>query len=360
MLFHGGNIYRIAEMTGIVPEKVIDFSASINPIGPSELAITEIKKAIKNLQFYPDPEAKILKKTISELYAIKQDFILCGNGSIELIYLIARALKPSKVLIPVPTFEEYERAVKIAKKEVEITYFHLKSEDFFKIDTELFIKSIPGHDMVFLCNPNNPTATVLHKEELLYIIKAASEHKCYIVIDEAFIDFLPDNTVIKEVEKYPYLIVLRSLTKFYALTGLRIGYGVFPLRLMDRMLAFKEPWTVNTLAIHAASVILIDDKFRKDTFKWLKREKTFIEEGLKKLNIQFFPSVVNFYLLKIKDGKSFVELMKKKGLLLRSCYNFKGLDDSYIRIAVKTRNENKILLHEFRKLLNNDDILKTS
>ncbi len=358
---HGGNIYGLAEGLNIQESKIIDFSASINPLGVSKRVIAEIKNNIKYLCNYPDPEARKLREDIGKHHDIDPESIICGNGSTELIHLIPRALKPEIVMIPAPTFSEYERACRMASYKLKVKSFELKRENNFKINPDEFISSLRGYgnsnpplskgrhggiDMVFLCNPNNPTGSLLKRAEVLKIANAAKRLKCYLVVDEAFIDFCPRETIITEVQNNPYLIVLRSMTKFYALAGLRIGYGVFPSSLIERLKEFKEPWTVNTLAQKAAIAGLEDDEYADETFRLIKKEKEFLEDNFREIGIKFYPSDANFYLLKI-DRNNLIDLkLRKKGILVRNCSNFKGLDSSFIRVAVKSRKDNSRLLNE--------------
>jgi len=356
MMEHGGNIYKTAQELGISTEKIIDFSASINPLGVPETVKHEIQKNLKGLCNYPDSDATELRYHLSVHHNVTPESIICGNGSTELIYLIAKALRPKGVLMPSPTFSEYERACRI-NSELRIVSYVLKEENNFEIDPGDFISllttqhsSLP-FDMAFLCNPNNPTGRLLKKDNVLKIAEAAKELKCYLIVDEAFIDFSPEDSVIEHVLDNPYLIVLRSMTKFYALSGLRIGYGVFPLYLIERLKKLKEPWTVNTLAQNSAVVALRDRTYKDRTFRLINREKSYFENGFKKIGVKFFPSNANFYLLKINNANEIFQQLRRKGILVRDCSNFRGLDNTYIRVAVKSHKNNMTLMKEISRLL---------
>jgi len=401
---HGGNIYRLAEELKMQERKVMDFSASVNPLGVSKKIKTEMRKHLKYLHNYPDPEAKRLRKRLAQYHGIDLETILCGNGSTELIYLITRVLKPQEVLIPAPTFSEYERAIilqntpspplpqgegnslKISSPSRVgidsyrgegkgggesqtsglwnsgfIKYFMLDKENGFEIIPDKFIYAMRGDgnselkttpcEMAFLCNPNNPTGRLLRGDDVKRIADAAKEFKCYLIVDEAFIDFCADDSVIKDVRDNPYLIVLRSMTGFYALSGLRIGYGIFPQHLIERLKKYKEPWTINNLAQRAAVVALKDKVYRSETFKLIKGEKKFLEKSFRKIGIEFFDSDVNFYLLKINNANELCQQLKRKGILLRDCSIFRGLDSTYLRVAVKSHKENTILIKELTTIL---------
>lgn len=361
---HNKNIYRLAEELKIQERKIIDFSASINPLGVSKKVKTEIRKHLKYLHNYPDPEAKRLRRYIAQYHGVNPETVLCGNGSTELIYLIPRALKPKNVLMPAPTFSEYERAVLInfgsrvtgngsgtLENRVQIDYLNLKEKDGFEIKPDEFIRSMDGCNMAFLCNPNNPTGLLLKKDSVVKIAEAAKRLECYLIVDEAFIDFCPGDTVINEAQNNPYLIVLRSMTNFYALSGLRIGYGVFSQHLIAKLKDYKEPQTVNSLAQRAAVIALKDKVYRKETSRLMAEEKRFLENGLKKLGIDFFHSDVNFYLLKMNNANAICQHLGEKGILVKNCSNFRGLDATYIRVAVKSHRENTILIKELTAIL---------
>ncbi len=358
---HGGNIYKLAEELNIDERDIIDFSASINPLGVPKGVLSAIKENGRYLFNYPDPDAEELTRAIAQHIGMDSRSVLCGNGSTELIYLVVRALKPEKVLIPAPTFSEYERAVNDPKK---IEYFILWEKNKFEPDPDKFIAAMSGRnssstyksslttsvDMAFLCNPNNPTGRLLKKEELLKIANAAKDLKCHLVVDEAFIDFLPDESVIKEVENNPYLIVLRSMTKFYALSGLRVGYCAAHKSILDIIKKCKEPWTVNTLAQAAGIAALNDSSYRDETFKVIRNEKKTLEDGFKILGITYIPSFANFYLLKHDNARGIIANLKKKGIMIRDCSNFMGLDEAYMRVAVKSNKQNMRLIKEIANL----------
>ncbi len=346
---HGGNIYKAARELGISENEIIDFSASINPLGISDKVEKMIAKEIVNLVNYPDPDAKMLRQFLSTKLNIKSDSIICGNGSTELIYLVPRALKPEKVLIASPTFSEYERACKIGN-ELRVKSYELREENGFSIQPDGFVSAMNGCDMAFLCNPNNPTGHMLEKDAVLTIARTAEEMKCYLVVDEAFIDFASDNSVVREVQNNPYLIVLRSLTKFYALAGLRVGYGVFNEEVIESIRELKEPWTVNNLAQHSAIAALGDTQYIKATMNLIRHEKKYLENSFNNMGITFIPSEANFYLIKLNPAQNVCNKLKEKGILTRDCSNFKGLDRSYIRVAVKSGKENQRLIQELSNL----------
>jgi len=366
---HGGNIYRASQETGIPEEKIIDFSASINPLGVPGSVMTRIKDSLADLCNYPDPYVTKLRSYLSQYHDVDPSSIVCGNGSTELIYVVVRTFRPERVLLAAPTFGEYERAC--SNHESRVMYYPLEQGDNFDLCASNFISAMAGNkplgikafrqgtnllpvthpvsspcDMAFLCNPNNPTGRLIPKAEMIEIAKAARDLKCHLIVDEAFIDFSPDDSMVNEVRINPYLIVLRSLTKFYALPGLRIGYGIIPLSLIDAITRLKEPWTVNTLAQIAGITALKDNAYKDETFKVIRTEKMILEEGFRVNGIDFCPSCANYYLLKLNCAKAVVARLRGVGILIRDCSNFEGLDDSFIRVAVKSHGDNMRLLKE--------------
>ncbi|MBF0319416.1 MAG: threonine-phosphate decarboxylase [Nitrospirae bacterium] len=348
---HGGNIYSVAAGLRIPERKVLDFSASVNPLGISKKVKAALRKALKSLPAYPDPDCTLLRRQISKKTGVPEKNIMCGNGSTELIYLIARTIKPTKALIAVPAFSEYERALS-ASGVKQLTLFPIEEKDNFDLDIEGFIREMRGADIAFLCNPNTPTARILNREAVLSIVKHAEASNCFIVVDEAFMDFVRDaKGIAEEVCGNPRLLVLQSLTKFYALSGLRIGVLFFHEELSAALAGNKEPWSVNTLAQRAAATALNDKAYAEETFKYLAREKAYVEKMLRKFDIRFYPSKINFYLIKDERAPVLYEELRKRGILVRDCSNFSGLNGSYLRIAVKTHRENALLFKNISSIL---------
>ncbi len=337
---HGGNIYRLADILGKKEGDIIDLSASINPLGLPPAVKAVLGKQQEGLAHYPDPDAASFGKMVAAHHGVDPERVLAGNGSTELIYLIPRALRPKTVLIPGPTFSEYERACLLAG--AGIRRLALGREHGYRVVADEFIAAMRGAETAFLCNPNNPTGDALRREEVLEIARAARRLKCLLVVDEAFVDFCPEESVIDA--ENPFLIVLRSMTKFYALSGLRLGYGVFPARLARRLSAHKEPWTVNTPAQRAGIAALGDRGFMARTYRLMEKERAFLEQGFKRLGMSYYPTRANFYLVRTANARAVVEGLLTKSVAVRDCSNFRGLAPGHIRAAVRTRKENRLFL----------------
>jgi threonine-phosphate decarboxylase len=356
---HGGDIYSLARRLGCPEDQITDFSASINPLGISPRALTAIAEYLDRLDHYPDPQTTRLKEQLSVRLGLPPQCLLMGNGSTELIYLLPRVLKPKRVLIISPTFSEYEKASRLVDAEVYDVRLHNRDEFRISIDS-IYRQYRKGIDMLFLCNPNNPTGQLLCREELLWLVKQAARWSILVVMDEAFMDYLPDQSLLSlpgnGVMDHPNLVILRSFTKFFALSGLRIGYLVSRPGLIRKLEARKEPWSVNALAQIAARESLLDEGYIKESLRFMEAERPWFISELSSLpGIRVFHSQVNFVLMQVEDptlsAQDLHESLTLQGLLLRNCKSFKGLGAGYLRVGIRKRDENKRLCQAMRRLL---------
>ena len=338
---HGGNIKSI---TNGKNNGILDFSASINPLGYPENVRKALLESFDNVLHYPDIDCSSLRKCIARKIGRSSDEIIVGNGSTELFYLIPRALQPNKGIVFQPTFSEFAEALKCSHAEIinnvlrEEDDFHFKySENHFK-DGKI--------EMAFLCNPNNPTGQLVEKSIIVDMIKQHPD--VMFVVDEAFIDFVgePERySVINHVDKISNLIVVRSLTKFYGFPGLRIGYLAANVNLVKKMMEYKEPWSVNTLAQFAAMISLEDNAFISKSRKFISTERTYLFSELANIKgLSPYKPTANYIFIKIEMAGITSSLLHKqlleKGIAIRDCSNFIGLGDKYFRVAVRTREEN--------------------
>jgi threonine-phosphate decarboxylase len=349
----GGEIYSVMKKRGVSQDTLIDFSSSINPLGTPKNVILEIKRGLKNLIHYPDMNATKLREELGKAYNIDPQSIICGNGCTELIHLIPRTMGFKRVLIVQPTFSDYERACRIARPDCITTYYILDRKNDFDVEPEVLINNSIRNDVeaVFMCNPNNPTGRLLPYDDLTEIAQALRKQKVYFIVDESFIDFSSGKSLADTVEMNPYLIVLKSLTKFYALAGFRLGYGIFPVHIAKMLRECKEPWTVSTLAQVASIAALNESDFKARATKLINGQKRVLEKGFKDLGIEYIPSHANYYLLLTSDATKITEQLESKGILVKGCSNFKGLDHRYLRVSVKSPRDNKILLKYMKELL---------
>lgn len=350
---HGGNIYEKR------PEGAewLDFSANINPLGLALSARKAIESSIEDLVHYPDPEARELREAIAGHYNVPLEGVVAGNGAAELFYLFLQTVRPRRVLLPVPSFSEYERAALAAR--CQISYFQLNPEEDFRIDWVDFMGALPVADCVILGNPNNPTGSLLTRNELVRALEMIKNGNQWVVIDESFLDFLTyDNrySVRDLAAEYPRLFVVQSLTKFFALPGLRLGFGVACAELAKRLNDGKDAWNVNLLAQKAGAAVLRDREYQKQSRDFIAAEAQHFYQCLAKCpGIRAYQPSVNFILLDVSalglDSTEFSARMKAKWILVRDCANYSGLDGrSFVRIAVRQRADNEQFLHALEDL----------
>ncbi len=357
---HGGEVLDAAGKVGLKREEILDFSSSVNPLGPSKKALEAAKKAFSQIAAYPDSNSNELRQAIaSHFKGITKDNIIVGNGSTELMYLFAEAFmnKGDTAVIAAPTFGEYESAVRRTGEPPKF----VNLDRNFNIDALPFTLEMSGAKIVFLCNPNNPTSMLIPAETLTEIIESALKQNTLVFLDEDFLEFVEnekDLTMINKIKKYPNLFILRSFTKIFGLTGLRIGYGIASEEIINVLLCAKIPWNVNCLAQAAAVAALKDEEHLKVTLELIKKEKARLLIELSKItSFKIFPADANFFFIDVrKSGLTAAELASKllrEGILIRDCSSFRGVDPYFIRVAVKTRVENERLIEVLKQIVKN-------
>ncbi len=366
--FHGGNIYKIFREKNI--DKILDYSSNINPYGLPENLKKEIFEKLFVLERYPDPDYIELREKIAEKNNLNIENIIVGNGATEIIFLFMKILSPKKVLIVSPTFGEYERAIKastLADDSVEINYFELKETENFVLNVKNLETELENnYDLLILCNPNNPTGQFLKLKKLEEILKICEQKNTKLFIDEAFVEFVEDwenESIINSKENKENLFVIRAFTKFFAIPGLRLGYGIcFNNNLLKKMLEKKEPWSVNNIADLAGQTILDDENYIQKTKEWIKDQKKYMYENLNKIEgLRAYKTEVNFILLKIEDNllekgldvKNLRKKMLEKGILIRDASNFIYLDKRYFRFAIKDKLNNEKVIETLTSILKN-------
>ncbi|WP_179360655.1 threonine-phosphate decarboxylase CobD [Nitrosopumilus cobalaminigenes] len=330
---------------------IIDFSSNISPIGTPTSVKKILKKNIENIKNYPDYSSSSVILSLKKYTQLEKSNILVGNGAIEIIYNFCFAFlsKKTKILIPIPTFQEYETAAKLNNS--QILYFKTMN---LSENLDQFISMIPKNGCIFICNPNNPTGKLLEKNQLLQIIKKAKKLSTIVFVDECFIEMVPESneSVISYVKKYDNLFVLRSLTKSFALPGIRIGYAVSSKYMIEILQKIKIPWSVNSLAQDAANIALKDKSHLTKSNLIIKKELNYLTNKISKLNgFDCNKSSTNFILIKTKNNST--NLQKKllgQKILVRDCKNFRGLNNHYIRIAVKSHKDNLKLIKALEKI----------
>lgn len=348
---HGGDIYSATSPVG----RWLDFSANINPMGMPAAAKKAIIENIDSLVHYPDPEGRELKQAISGFCGMAPECIVLGNGAAELFYVYFHALRPKRVLLPVPSFNEYERAAGCAGAEID--YFFLQKENGFQPDLASLIEALPGHDVLIMGNPNNPTGNLLTKQEIALLAEAGRAAGCRLVIDESFLDFRQDKglyTAVGLLDRFDNIMIVTSLTKFFAIPGLRLGFGLADSKLARRLEGNKDVWNVNLLAQKAGAAVLRDAGYQRQAREMLAGNMREFYHALRLVSgIRAYAPSVNFVLLELlKQGMNSAGLcafMKRYGILVRDCSNYPGLDDKFVRLAVRSKEENAVVLQRLKE-----------
>lgn len=357
MTDHGGNIRLATERYGLQADSILDFSANINPLGLTDKIRKILADNLDSILNYPDPECKTLKGELADFLDLQPRNLLIGNGSIELIYLIPKVLTPHRVLIAIPTFSEYESSAR--QQRSKMIFVKRNSEDSFRIETERLVRLLPRSGLVFICNPNNPTGNLISKDEIIHLVKAARRQDSIAVVDEAFIEFIEDEeafSVVREAAKLPTLLVLRSLTKFFALPGLRLGYMVGNKDLIAKLSGYQFPWNINCFAQLVGTQVIKDRNYIKRSKELIFRERDHLFRRLKEIK-SLYPYIptANFIFCRLDgmrlDSRRLCDKLGRRGILVRDCSNFRGLDNKYIRIAVRKRDENNRLINALTEIL---------
>lgn len=347
-LTHGGDWAGYQAEYGHQP---LDFSANISPLGLPEGIQKAIMEAIPMADRYPDPLCRELTAAIAEKENIPETYCLCGNGAADLIFRVAAAVKPEKALLTAPCFAEYAQALDMVDCKTE--HYILQAERDFRLDADFleFIKA--DTDIVFFCEPNNPTGVTTDRELLLQILEKCREVNAVLVLDECFNDFLDEpemHTLKAELVAYPNLLILKAFTKMYAMAGVRLGYCLSSNEaLLEHMRQAGQPWAVSSLAQAAGLAALQEDTYVASVRKLIQKERFWLKEKLRSFGLCVIDGEANYILFQSK--KELIQPMREKGILLRSCGNYKGLDDTWFRIAVRTHAENERLILTMKEIL---------
>lgn len=333
----------------------IDFSVNTNPLGLPESVKSAIKDSIGSFEKYPDQNCRRLRAKIAEWKSLKAEEIVCGNGASELISLTVNAICPKDALIIAPTFSGYERALKIC--DCRIHYNLTKEEDNFDIAESLFDtiqKTSP--DMIFLCNPNNPTGRMINPGLFERLLCLCEEKGIFLFVDECFIDFTEraEESALRLTGKSSHLIVLNAFTKIFSMAGLRLGYLISSNQgLIQKINSLRPEWNVSEIAQLAGRAALSEKNYIQKTRDLIKKERIYLSKELKALGFKVCQGEANFILFELGTiaAENLSKILKEKGILIRNCSNFMGLGGNFYRIAIKSHEDNEKLIDTLRKLL---------
>jgi threonine-phosphate decarboxylase len=344
---HGGQLHQIADNFGIPVSELVDFSANINPGGPPPAVLSCLREAINNPSIiinYPDLDEFDLRRCIAKYVGIRPENIAIANGFVPLLDVALRVVAIRTCLVPVPAFVEYRWRLEQAR--IEMTPHILEADSGFQCHADDLFKKF--HDAILLANPQNPSGVLCSQEGLLRLAEQASQRNLFVFLDEAFIDYCPESSIVQEIDRFPNLIVFRSVTKFFGMAGLRVAYAAANTELCKQIQQSIAPWSVTSLASRAASVAVQDAPYALETIALNKMRREQLQVAIRKLGIHVSPSAANFLLLRLPgsiDRQQFWERMiREHHIVLRNCANYEGLSDEFVRIAVRTETENKLLV----------------
>ncbi len=360
MLFgHGGDVYSISKALGLTPEKVLDFSSNCSPLPYPEGFKEYLCDRIDQLHLLPEVDCVTIRGLLAKRYGLEPDNFLIGNGTTEWIYSLPRILKAKRAFIPYPTYADYEDACKAEGISVEaLGTFQTGAAR----DERRLLDSLSNLDegklekaLIFICNPNNPTGLFISPVKLKSLIETRPKSATWI-IDESYAPFVSqddDSSLI--AQKLPEnVILLRSFSKIYGIPGLRVGCLVSRSRSMKHLRSLSRPWAVNRMAQLALEFLLVRPEFEQEVRRYCQREKTFLVNALSNDNMEYIEGRCHFALFALRGGLSaerITEVLKKKGILIRNCNNFKGLQGEHIRISPRLHHDNEFLVREINQSL---------
>ena len=370
---HGGNIFQFAHEQRIEPYEVIDFGANINPLGPSQRGLSALESQLRYISHYPDATNDDILNAIADIYGMNKNQIVVGNGAAELLYAICRLPGYTGAFVPAPGFSEYKAALEASRIPVRDIYYRPREDEhgkpYFEVPylaLETFAAELKGQDgriIVFLGNPNNPDGTLLDKNHIRTIASMLKDANSLLVIDESFIDFVGNDTLQDNeysmrslVNEFDNIIVVHSFTKFYAVPGLRIGAAFSNPLIIEQLNSFIPTWSVNTLAQSYTEAALNDVEYVKRTKQVLHEEQLFMYNSLDTIDgITIYPPSANFMLFHIEQegitAESINEALKKYNMIVRNCDSYMGLNNQWVRVAIKDHDTNVKLVEKLTDIL---------
>ena len=357
--FHGSDLEKIEKVFGIKKENIVSYSANVNPLGISHKLREVLSQHLDAITRYPDREYTKLRQCIANYTGAQMENIIMGNGSTELISLFIQTNHPKKAMILGPTYSEYERDINLGGG--TCIYFPLKEENNFQMDVNALCHQLDDNlDLLVLCNPNNPTSSAITRKEMRRILDACMEHGIFVMVDETYVEFAPDEknvTSVSLTNYYSNLIILRGTSKFFASPGLRLGYAITGNRDVAKEInTRKDPWTINSLAEIAGQIMFQDQDYIRETKELITSERARLYQELSSWDtVRVYEPQANFILMKILkegvDAEILFEHCIRKGMMIRNCSTFPFLDSQFIRFCIMSLEDNDRLIDAFRELL---------
>lgn len=343
---HGGDIETFVSEFGAQP---LDLSANINPFGIPDAVREAMHRAVDECVHYPDPFCRAARQAVADAEGVSADMLYCGNGAADVLDRLAAVLRPQRVRLTAPTFVEYERTLAGA----EIDFHMLRESENFAVTERLLSDISPKYDAVYLCNPNNPTGRAIDPELLHKIVQKCAENDIYLLVDECFSDFLLDaerHSLTGFLAGYPNLILLRAYTKMFAVPGVRFGWCMTAnCAVIDGLYRAGQPWNVSVIAQACAEAAARQTEWPKQTARRIAEERAYLSDGLRSCGVKVYPGEANFLLFRSNDAELDKKL-RKQGIMIRNCSNYRGLGPGFYRTAVKTRDASEKLLHALRRI----------
>ena len=353
---HGGNIYDVARRLGCEPFEIIDMSSNVNPLGPPSGLNEHLKENIDSITALPEVDAKDIAKKFAHRYGLDPECVLAGNGTTQFIYAIPQVLRTRKALILGPTYSDYADAC--IMHSIDFDYLIAGESLLFQPDIGSLKNEIKGYDTVFICNPNNPTGTLISAQEIKMICLSFPDTN--FILDESYLSFVEDgDKASMKGSDLSNLIVLNSMSKIFRIPGLRVGFLIASKSVINKFNKYMLPWSVNSLGQAAVSYLMMQktesDNFIEKTREFIKTERKNLSEKLEGTGrIKVFPSTTVFMLARLPDNltsdKACEHLLQNR-ILVRNCSNFKGLSEQFIRISLKTRDINRIVADKLAVLI---------
>ena len=353
---HGGDIYSAKEQLSRRknPPAILDFSANINPFGLPEGVKQAIRDSVDSFDVYPDPLCRELISRLSIHEGVPSDWILCGNGAADLIYRTVYAVKPKKAMVLAPTFAEYEEALTAAS--CQVAHYELQEVNGFQVGEGLLDALDERLDMLFLCNPNNPTGQLVTKAFLLKLVRRCKKLGILLFVDECFNAFLdePQEFSTKEYLKaFDNLIILKAFTKIYAMAGIRLGHCLSSnTKLLNKICGAGQPWSVSAPAQIAGIYGMEERDYLTKTKRLIRQEREYLIPQLKETGITVIASNANYIFIKesCPTANPLHEMLFEKGIMIRNCDNYNGLGPGYYRICIRKHEENIKLIEALREI----------